>query len=76
VPGNSALPLWKMPQASSNPLLFCQTAPVTPRQGVYRGPLLGAQGKPFCKITFPDLMEAIHRWKSGLLLGGKAQPLK
>lgn len=35
----------------------------------------GIPGKTLCKITCPDLMEAIHRWKSGLLLGGKAQTL-
>lgn len=35
----------------------------------------GIPGKTLCKVTRPDLMEAIHRWKSGLLLGGKAQTL-
>lgn len=74
---------WKLslsPLENVTPLWFCQTASATPRQGAYGGRLLGAPGgipgKPLYKITCPDLMETILRWKSGLLLGGKAQPLK
>lgn len=76
-PGISALPLWKSSHASSSSFWFSQTASATLRWGACGGQILGAPGgKPFYKITCPDLMEVTHRWKSGLLSGGEAQPLK